>query len=138
MAGNAPRYFFLFLIGLVVGVIGTVMLMRTWDARRDHFPESLMYVQQWHIDRLRDSVTQNKCSATDVIPHLQALRKTADHIETAFPGSADDERFAKYASGLRAELDTSLATPPLNCPGLSNAADNIGEACKACHQDFRN
>lgn len=138
MAGSAARYFFLFLIGLVAGVIGTVMAMRALDARKDHFPESLMYVQQWHLSQLHANVEQNKCGAIDTIPHLQALRTTANSLEQAFPDLSDDERFAKHASGLRAALDTSLATPPLNCPGLGIAAKDVGEACKACHQDFRN
>ena len=46
MASNASRYLFLFLIGLVVGVVGTVMAMRALDARQDHFPTSVMQVQQ--------------------------------------------------------------------------------------------
>ncbi|MCY7353805.1 MAG: cytochrome c [Lysobacter sp.] len=138
MAGSAARYFFLFLIGLVAGVIGTVMAMRALDARKDHFPESLMYVQQWHLNQLHANVEQNKCGAIDTIPHLQALRTSANSLEQAFPDLSDDERFVKHASGLRAALDTSLATPPLNCPGLGAAAKDVGEACKACHQDFRN
>ena len=138
MAGNAPRYLFLFLIGLVAGVIGTVMGMRALDARKDHFPDSLMQVQQWHLNQLNANVEQNKCGAIDTIPHLQAIRTTANHIETAFPDLSDDERFAKHASNLRASLDAALTTPPLNCPGLTTTAGNVSEACKACHQDFRN
>lgn len=138
MTGNAPRFLFLFLIGLVVGVIGTVMAMRALDARKDHFPDSLMHVQQWHLNQLRSNVEQSKCGANDTIPHLQALRMTANHIETAFPDLSDDERFIKHASGLRAVIDTALTTPPLNCPGLGTTAGDVGEACKACHQDFRN
>ena len=138
MAGNAPRYFFLFLVGLVAGVIATVMAMRALDARKDHFPDSLMHVQQWHLNQLGANVEQNKCGAIDTLPHLQALRTSANSLEQAFPDLADDERFAQHASGLRAALDASLSTPPLNCPGLGTAAGSIGEACKACHQDFRN
>src|SRR5688572_16873103 len=37
--GNASRYLFVFLLGLVLGVVGVVMGMRAWDARRDHFHE---------------------------------------------------------------------------------------------------
>lgn len=138
MAGSAPRYFFLFLIGLVAGVIGTVMAMRALDARKDHFPDSLMQVQQWHLNQLHANVEQNRCGAMDTIPHLQAIRTTANDLEAAFPDLSDDERFVKHASGLRASIDAALTTPPLNCPGLGTTAGNVGEACKACHQDFRN
>ena len=50
MAGsNASRYLFLFLVGLMVGVVGVVMVMRAVDARTDHFPESAMRVMAWHM-----------------------------------------------------------------------------------------
>lgn len=133
----ASRYFFLFLIGLVVGAIGTVMAMRAIDARKDHFPDSLMHVQQWHLGQLKATVEGNRCAATDLLPHLQALRTTGNDLEPAFPGLADDQRFKDHASKYRAALDGVLANPPLNCAGAGTTLQKVGEACKACHQDFR-
>lgn len=133
----ASRYLFLFLVGLVIGVVATVMAMRALDARSDHFPDSVMHVQQWHLDHLRSAVEQNRCNATDTLPHLQALRIMADDIEPAFEDLRDDERFVKHASRLRATLDDARASPPLNCAGVGTVAGKVGEACKACHQDFR-
>jgi hypothetical protein len=138
MAGNAPRYLFLFLIGLVVGIMGTVMAMRAIDARQDHFPDSVMHVQHWHMGQLKASTEQNRCAATDTLPHLQALRTMANDIEPAFADLRDDARFSKHASDLRATLDAALASPPLNCAGVGTTLASIGEDCKACHQDFRN
>ena len=133
-AGSAAaRYFFLFLLGLVVGVIGTVMAMRAIDARKDHFHESLMHVQDWHVDRLKANVEQNRCAATDTLPHLQALRTMATDLERAFPDLGDDKRFVEAASGLRATLDRSLNSPPLNCP-RSAANEGHRPACKGCHR----
>jgi hypothetical protein len=137
MAGTGARYFFLFLVGLLMGVIGTVMAMRALDARKDHFHESVMHVQQWHLGQLNTNMEQNRCNATDTLPHLAALRTMADDIEPAFPDLRDDERFAKAASQLRAALDSARASPPLNCAGVGAAVKEIGAACKACHQDFR-
>ena len=37
----------------------------------------------------------------------------------------------------RARLDAALASPPLNCAGVSTTVADIGESCKGCHQDFR-
>ena len=138
MAGNASRYLFLFLIGLVVGVIGTVMAMRAIDARQDQFPTSVMEVQGWHVGQLKANTEQNRCAATDTLPHLQALRTMANDIEPAFGDLRDDARFAKHASDLRATLDAALARPPLNCAGVGTTLASIGDDCKACHQDFRN
>lgn len=137
MAGTGARYFFLFLVGLVAGVICTVMAMRALEARKDPFHESVMHVQQWHMGQLKANTEQNRCNATDTLPHLQALRTMADDIEPAFPDLRDDERFTKAASQLRAALDSARANPPLNCAGIGAAMQDIGAACKACHQDFR-
>ena len=134
---HASRYLFLFLVGLVIGVVATVMAMRAIDARRDHFHGSVMHVQQWHLGQLKKKVEQNRCAATDVLPNLKALRVMADDLEPAFPDLADDQRFAEHASKMRARLDAALASPPLNCAGVGTTAQGIGETCKACHQDFR-
>jgi len=135
--GNGSKYFFLFLLGLVLGAVGVVMGLRAWDARKDHFPESLMHVQGWHMGQLAKAVEQNRCAATDTLPHLKALRTTADDLERAFPGLADDQRFTAAASKMRGTLDGALASPPLNCEGVAALNKNIGADCKACHQDFR-
>ncbi|MFC5569439.1 hypothetical protein ACFPN1_05080 [Lysobacter yangpyeongensis] len=135
--GNGSRYLFLFLLGLVVGAVAIVMALRAWDARKDHFPESLMHVQGWHVRQLAKAVEQNRCAATDTLPHFKALRTTADDLERAFPGLADDQRFTQAASNLRGTLDAALASPPLNCEGVARLNKDIGAGCKACHQDFR-
>ena len=134
----ASRYFFILLIGLVIGAIATVMAMRALDARRDHFPDAVMTVMAAHSGQLKGNIDQNRCAATDTIPHLNALRVMANDIEPAFKDYAGDQRFAQHASKLRATMDELIASPPLNCAGVKAAADKIGESCKACHQDFRN
>jgi hypothetical protein len=61
-SGNAAmRYLFLFVLGLVVGVIGTVMAVRALDARKDHFPESVMHLFAAHMDMLDANVSGNRC-----------------------------------------------------------------------------
>jgi hypothetical protein len=134
---QASRYLFLFLIGLVTGVIATVMTLRAIEARRDHFPDSVMHVQQWHMGQLSANLQQNRCAATDTLPHLRTLRALADDLEPAFPDLRDDARYIKHASDMRARVDAALASPPLNCAGLGATVKTIGEGCKACHQDFR-
>ena len=134
---NAARYLFVLLLGLAIGAIAVVMLMRAWDARRDHFHESVMYVQQWHLDQLKKNVAENRCGATDTLPHLAALRVMADDLEPAFPDLRDDKRYVDHASRMRGALDTARNSPPLNCAGVSAMVKTVGEACAACHQDFR-
>lgn len=137
---SASRYLFLFLLGLVIGIIGVVMVLRAIEGRKtwqDHFPDAAMHVMDAHAAQLKSAVGANRCGATDVLPHLQTLRYMANDLEPALPGLADDARFIEHASRLRATLDDTLATPPLNCAGAEAAIKQIGEGCKACHQDFR-
>lgn len=131
------RYFFVLILGFAIGLIAAVMGMRAWQQRQDHFPESVMFVQEWHMKQLGQKAATSHCNATDIIPHLKGLRTMADDLERAFPGDADDERFVKQASGMRAALDAALAAPPINCEGVNAVTAKIGESCKGCHQDFR-
>ena len=134
------RYFFVFLLGLVLGAIAVVMLMRTWDARKtwqDRWHVAAMHTMNAHLKTLEGKTGENRCSATDTLPHLQTLRAIANDFEPAFPDLRDDERFVKHASGLRATLDNALSAPPINCEGVNAVAAKIGESCKSCHQDFR-
>src|SRR3546814_3991151 len=96
-----------------------------------------MHLFDAHMAQLKASTEANRCGATDTLPHLQALRMVANDLEPAFGDLGEDTRFAKHASDLRAVLDSTLAAPPLNCTGVGAAMGKIGEACKACHQDFR-
>ena len=134
---NAGRYLFLLLLGLVLGAIATVMVLRALDQRRDPFPEALMYVQQWHMNQLKLDMEQNRCNATDVLPHLQALRMTSNDLDAAFPGLKEDQRFGVASSAMRATMDKVVANPPLTCEGVGAAMKSIGDGCKGCHQDFR-
>ena len=134
---HATRYLFLFLLGLAVGAIGTVMALRALDARKDHFPDALMHVQGWHTGQLKAGVDSNRCAASDALPHLQALRTMANNLEPGFPGLADDQRFADHATRMRATLDAAIASPPQDCAQARATLGEVGEACKACHQDFR-
>ena len=139
--GNGSKYLFLFLLGLVIGAISVVMLLRTLEGRktwRDHYPEAAMQVMDAQIKQLEESVKANRCSATDTLPRIKALRTMANDIELALPDLRDDKRFVEHASKLRGTLDAALASPPLSCEGVTKLVSNVGETCKACHQDFRN
>ena len=134
---NAGRYLFLLILGLVLGAVATVMVMRTLQARQDPFPESLMHVQQWHMGQLKADMENNRCAATDALPHLQALPTSAIDLDAAFPDLADDERFQTASAAMRAATDQAVTAPPLSCEGLGATMKALGDGCKACHQDFR-
>ena len=133
----ASRYLFLFLVGLVVGAVAAVMAMRALQARHDPFPDSVMNVMARHSGLLSDKIKQNRCAATDTVPHVRTLRAMANDLEMAFPGLADDKRFQGHTSQFRADLDSALATPPTDCAGAEALLKQVGTDCKACPQDFR-
>jgi len=133
----AYRYLFMALLGLLVGIIATVMLMRALQARRDPFPHSLMHVMARQAEFLAQSQKANRCTVSDTLPRLQSLRALSNDLEAAFPSLRDDRRFATHAREIRAGLDQALAAPPSDCASLATINARIGEDCKACHQDFR-
>lgn len=135
--GNAGRYLFLFLLGLVVGAVAAVMLLRALQARTDPFPEALMNVMAHQSGQLRDAAKANRCTASDALPRLQSLRALSNDVEAAFPGLRDDARFNEAASNLRATLDEALAAPPADCAQLAAVNERVGQGCKDCHRDFR-
>lgn len=136
----AGRYLFVFLLGLVIGIVCVVMLLRSLDARRtwqDHYPTAAMQLMSAHTAQMRAQLEANRCAATDVLPHLQALRVLGNDLDPAFPDLRDNTRFAGHTGGFRATLDQALTAPPMNCAGLKATLEAIGADCKACHTDFR-
>jgi hypothetical protein len=137
---NAGRFLFLFLLGLVIGVVGVVMALRALDARKtwqDRYPKAAMQLMQAHMAQLGRSAEANRCDAMDTLPHLQALRVIANDIEPSLVELRDDARFVAHAGKLRATLDSALSAPPSNCAGVGTTTRQLQEACKACHQDYR-
>ena len=139
-ASSAGRYLFLFLLGLVVGIVCVVMLLRSLEARKtwqDHYPVATMQLMSAHSAQLRARLDANRCAATDVLPHLQALRILGNDLDPAFSDLRDNTRFAGHTGSFRATLDQALTSPPMNCAGLKSTLEAIGGDCKACHTDFR-
>jgi len=128
------------LLGLALGIIGIVMALRAFESRKtwqDRYPAAVMQLMSAHSAQLRQKADANRCTPDDVLPHLHALRMLGNDLEPAFAELADDRRFVAHAGEFRGQLDTWLAAPPGNCTLLEQARGDIGEACKACHQDFR-
>ena len=134
-SSNASRYLFLFLLGLVVGVVLAVFAFRAIKARQDPFPDSVMQVMEKQFTLLDASIAANRCMATDTLPRLQTLRLVGNDIETAYPDLGEDARFAGHARQLRANLDAAIAAAPADCGAARAARAKAGESCKACHPD---
>ncbi|HZH44215.1 MAG TPA: cytochrome c [Lysobacter sp.] len=137
-ARAGSRYLFMLLLGLVIGAAATAYLMRLWLGEPDRFNHAVMQVVGAKHKHLNDALKANRCMSSDALPALQTLRAMANEIEPAFPDLRDDTRFVQHAGMMRSRLDAALANPPQDCNALKQATSQIGEACKACHTDFRN
>ncbi|PWB25123.1 hypothetical protein DCO49_11015 [Stenotrophomonas sp. SPM] len=134
---SAQRYLFVLVLGLLTGLVATVMVGRALQAGRDPFPHSLMHVMQRQAALLQQAQQQNRCSLADSQPRLQSLRLLSNDLDLAFPRLKDDARFQQHASQYRADLNAALAAPPSDCAALAKVVQTVQDDCRACHQDFR-
>ncbi len=139
-ASSASRYLFFLLLGLFLGIIGVVMVLRAFEGRKtweDRYPLAVMQVMSAHAAQLGASIQANRCSGSDLVPHVESLRSLANDLEPAFPELREDQRFAQHAGQLRARLDAVLAAPPQACAAAQAALQQVNDGCRSCHQDFR-
>jgi len=130
------RHVILIVLGLAIGIIGTVMAMNALNSG-PHLPQSVMTLQEFHAHALDTNIKQNHCAATDNLPHLQTLRALSNDIEPAFLPIGDEQGFRQKASNLRASIDAALVVPPADCAALGAAITRISRECKGCHDQFK-
>jgi hypothetical protein len=130
------RYALLIVLGLAIGIIGTVMAMNALHSG-PHLTNGLMGMQQFHMKALHANIEQNRCAVTDNLPHLQALRALSNDIEPVFLPIENEKSFRQRASNLRASIDALLAVPPADCASVGAAMTKISHECKACHDEFK-
>ena len=130
------RHALLIVLGLVIGIIGTVMAMNALNSGPS-WPKNLMAMQGFHMRSLNTNIKQNHCAVTDNLPHLQTLRALSNDIEPIFLPVENEQDFRKKASDLRASIDAVIAVPPADCAAVSAATTRIGRECKGCHDEFR-
>lgn len=138
-ASAAARYLVVFGIGLVVGLVLVVVLLRAVEGRKtwqDRYPQALMQLYQAQMAQLSDTLDANHCAPTDTLAHLQTLRALSNDLEPAFPDLRDHRTFTTHAADTRRTLDAALASPPMQCESLRATIDAIGETCGNCHRDM--
>ncbi len=131
------RSLVLFLVGLAVGAITTVLIVNAIN-RGPHYDKAVMTMMGAHMQVMDRNIKQNRCAATDLTPHLQVLRLVANDIEPAFPDMQDQAQFGRYATALRAAADGALQAPPASCAAAAATLSKLDKACDACHRDYRN
>ena len=128
------RNLLLLLLGLAVGAAGAASAINVLR-QRDAYPRGLMAVMQHHLAALRADVRENRCKDRSE-QHLRVIRALADGIESAlYPDDDADFPFREHARKFREIL--AAAPTDADCPALSPVVATIGEACDACHRQYR-
>ncbi|GLQ94244.1 cytochrome C [Dyella acidisoli] len=124
----------LIVLGLVIGIIGTVFTMRALS-ERNPFPEALMVTMGFHRHQLQQAVKGQRCEAAANLDQLQHMQMIAADIPAVFPDAP--QPFNEIATHLRSALQSATQAAPADCPALAAALKPVDEACHQCHQQFR-
>ena len=124
----------LIVLGLAIGIIGTVFTMRALD-ERDPMPHALMVTMGFHRHQVQQAIKGQHCDATANVDQLQHMQMIASDIPASFPDAP--QPFQDLASHLRATLQTAAQSAPADCPALASALKPVDQACKECHQQYR-
>jgi cytochrome c556 len=130
----AMRAALLIVLGLAIGIIGTVFTMRALNERNPK-PHAVMVTMGFHRHQLQQAVKGQHCDATANLDQLQHMQMIASDIPAAFPDAPP--AFQDLASHLRSALQTAAQAAPVDCPALVSALKPVDQVCKECHQQYR-
>ncbi|HWX67018.1 MAG TPA: cytochrome c [Rhodanobacter sp.] len=128
------RVALMILLGLVIGVLGTVQVMNTLSARNP-MPKAVMETMGYHMGELSHALKAKQCDAAKIQHHLERLQSTATDIVPVF--GIDEKSFSDKASELQTHLQQAVQAAPTDCAALAAAIKPIGGTCKSCHQQYR-
>lgn len=131
------RQLALLLIGIVLGAVCAVSAVNVLR-QRDAYPRGLMQVMQHDYASLRENLRSGRCDAAATGRLLARLRDLTNETEPAVYGDASpDAPFREYANRTREAVDAAIAAAPGGCPALAPQLDAVGNACEACHHQYR-
>jgi cytochrome c556 len=128
------RVALMILLGLAIGVLGTVNVVSALNARNP-MPKAVMTTMDYHMSALKQALKAKQCDAAKVQPHLARLQSIATDIVPVF--GIDEKAFNDDAGQLQARLQQAVQTAPATCAALAAAIKPVGETCKTCHQQYR-
>jgi hypothetical protein len=130
------RWLGLLLLGMALGALATVSAI---GAMRQGTPlhKGAMAVTSHQFRDLRGQVEAGRCDAEVAGRRLRLMRDLGADFDAAFLPNGRDELFRRHRKRYTAALDAALQSPPTTCAALQAAVRPIGQACRACHDDFR-
>ncbi|AIF48970.1 cytochrome c [Dyella japonica] len=124
----------LLVLGLAIGIVGTVFAMNALQERQP-YSHHLMMTMAHHAGALSAAVKAQKCDAAQSQQHIARLLETQTDLGEAFPGV--DQPFKDEAAKLREKTQAAIQAAPADCAALAAAIKPIGETCQSCHQQYR-
>ena len=132
--GKAMRVALLIVLGLAIGIIGTVFTIRALD-ERNPLPHAVMVTMSFHRHQLQQAVKGQHCDAAANLDQLQHMQMIAADIPAAFPDAP--QPFQDLAGHLRTALQTAAQSAPADCPALATALKPVDQVCSECHHQYR-
>lgn len=120
-------------IGLLVGVILTVITIRTLNSRKDAYPEALMNVIKHELIAANKTASLPACN--DNANALDKLALLSNDIIIAMPDQGTPDRvFHQYISNFHEKV---VAAGQSECAQRKQALTDVKHACDDCHRDYR-
>jgi len=128
------RFALLVLLGLVIGVIGTVNVMNTLS-ERNPMPKAVMQAMGYHMGELSHALKAKQCESPRMQQHLERMLSTAGDIVPVFGITEKD--FTDDAGRLQTHLRQAAQAAPADCAALALLLKPINDTCDSCHQQYR-
>ena len=123
---------------MVDGSAGVLLASTAISAlhRRNAVPRALMTLMQHELGEARKATRAPACTPARV-PGAQAdLARLASDLEhTMLAPGTHDRVFVQYANDLRSAI--ARWDPASACAAQAQALVDVGNACEACHRDYR-
>jgi cytochrome c556 len=128
------RAVILIVLGLAIGIIGTVFTMNALSDRNP-LPHAVMVTMGYHRHQLQQAVKGQRCDSAASIDQLHHMQMTAADINAAFPDAP--QPFLDHANHLISALQTTVLAAPADCPVLVAALKPVDAICDDCHRQYR-
>jgi hypothetical protein len=130
------RNLLLLVLGLALGAAFASITLNAMY-RHDAYARGVMQVLQHQYAPLRDRLRKADCTTVDASEAKHRLAELTEEIESSnYPDSKPDAPFREYTSRLRQGV-ADLPAGSVNCAAIAPIVTRIGDACEACHRQYR-
>lgn len=129
------RYVVSIVIGLLVGAMLATLGMK-YLQEQNAWPRAVMTILGAEMKRTGDFAEQRQCNSAESVASLDHLELMASDIDRVLLAGHEDRVFSQYSQKLVGAVDDARAALP-DCEAYAAAITQVGDACSACHRDYR-